>query len=182
MVTMEQVERLREKADVTYGEAKLALEACGDDLLDALIYLERQGKIAAPQNGGHYSTASGPGAEKEQVDAGQADNKQPGESFSQLMTRFLKWCGRIISWGNQNSFEVRRRGHVVMTMPVTVLVLLLVFAFWIVVPLIIIGFFFDFRYVFTGHGLEKTGVNRVMGTAADTAEQIKKDLAEGRKK
>ena len=38
-ITLEQVERLREKADVSYGQAKQALEYSGGNLLDALIYL-----------------------------------------------------------------------------------------------------------------------------------------------
>ena len=42
-VTLEQVERLREKADVSYAKAKEALEYSGGNLLDALIYLEEQG-------------------------------------------------------------------------------------------------------------------------------------------
>ena len=38
-ITLEQVERLREKADVSYGQAKAALEYSGGNLLDAIIYL-----------------------------------------------------------------------------------------------------------------------------------------------
>ena len=45
MDNFEKVERLREKADVTYDEAKRALEACNWDMLDALIYLETLGKV-----------------------------------------------------------------------------------------------------------------------------------------
>ena len=54
-ITLEQVERLREKADVSYGQAKQALEYSGGNLLDALIYLEEQGAIPRPQ-GAYYST------------------------------------------------------------------------------------------------------------------------------
>ena len=41
MEMMEKVERLREKANVTYEEAKAALEETGGDLLDAVVLLER---------------------------------------------------------------------------------------------------------------------------------------------
>ena len=44
-ITLEQVERLREKAAVSYGQAKAALEYSGGNLLDALIYLEEKGAI-----------------------------------------------------------------------------------------------------------------------------------------
>ena len=49
-VTLEQVERLRAHAAVSYEEARRALEACDGDLLDALILLEREGRI--PPGGG----------------------------------------------------------------------------------------------------------------------------------
>ena len=46
MEMIEKVERLREKADVTYEEAKAALEQSDGDLLDAMVLLERQGSSA----------------------------------------------------------------------------------------------------------------------------------------
>ena len=48
MEMMEKVERLREKANVSYEEAKDALEQAGGDLLDAIVLLERQGKVRGP--------------------------------------------------------------------------------------------------------------------------------------
>ena len=42
---MEMVERLREKAPVSYAQAKEALEYSEGNLLDALIYLEEKGAI-----------------------------------------------------------------------------------------------------------------------------------------
>ena len=48
MEMLEKVERLREKANVTYEEAKAALEQTGGDLLDAMVLLERQGKVKEP--------------------------------------------------------------------------------------------------------------------------------------
>lgn len=40
MDNFEKVEKLREKANVSYEEAKQALENCNWDILDAMIYLE----------------------------------------------------------------------------------------------------------------------------------------------
>jgi hypothetical protein len=75
---------------------------------------------------------------------------------------------------------VRQNDRVVITVPVTILVLLLILAFWFIVPLIIIGFFFNYRYVFKGPELEKTGVNHMMDTAADVAENFRKEVIESR--
>ena len=49
MDQLEKVEKIREKTGVTYEEAKAALDAAGGDVLDALVYLESQGKIKEPE-------------------------------------------------------------------------------------------------------------------------------------
>jgi len=56
-ITLEMAERLREKANVSYAQAKEALEYSGGNLLDALIYLEEKGVIPRAE-GAYYSTKS----------------------------------------------------------------------------------------------------------------------------
>jgi hypothetical protein len=176
MATMEQVEKLREKANVTYDEAKAALDASNGDILDALILLERQGKVNPPQNGGYYNSKNSDGSEKESEYHSTEKDSQSGAKFSQLVGRFFRWCGKIIGIGNVNTFEVSRKNSVIISVPITVLVLLLLFAFWFVIPLIIVGLFLGCRYIFRGPDIEKTGVNRVMDSAADAAENLKNEV------
>lgn len=175
MATMEQVEKLKEKANVSYEEARAALDACGDDILEAMIYLERQGKVKPPSEGGYYSSRQEE-PEKETAEEDSRNGTQKGETFSQLAGRFFRWCGRIIEKGNRNSFEVRRGDKVVIAVPVTALVLLLIFAFWFTLPLIIVGLFFGCRYTFKGPDLESTGVNHMMDSAAGAAESLKNEV------
>ncbi|MEG2959071.1 MAG: hypothetical protein RR828_04975, partial [Oscillospiraceae bacterium] len=59
-ITLEQVEKLRSVADVTYEEAKTALEETGGNLLSAVIRLEQAGKTKTT-SGGFYSTKTGAG-------------------------------------------------------------------------------------------------------------------------
>ncbi|MDD2620249.1 MAG: DUF4342 domain-containing protein [Syntrophomonadaceae bacterium] len=47
-VSLELIEKLRERAEVSYEEAKAALEKCDGDIVEALIYLEQQNKIKKP--------------------------------------------------------------------------------------------------------------------------------------
>jgi len=49
MDNLEKVEKIREKTGVSYEEAKAALEATNYDVLDAIIYLEKNGKVKAPE-------------------------------------------------------------------------------------------------------------------------------------
>jgi len=176
MATLEQVEKLKQRANVTYDEAKEALNACGDDLLDALIYLEKQGKVSPPQNGGFYSSRH-TGQASQPPGAGAAPAAQPkGESLGDMLGRLWKWTCKMLRLGNSNMFEVSRHGELVMTFPVTVLVVLLIFGFWIVLPLMIAGLFVGFRYRFRGDELDKTRVNSVMDSAAKAADSIKSEI------
>lgn len=47
-VGLELIEMVRERANVSYEEARDALENCNNDVVEALIYLEKQNKIKAP--------------------------------------------------------------------------------------------------------------------------------------
>lgn len=178
MATLEQVEKLREKANVTYDEAKAALAACNDDLLDAMIYLEKQGKTREPSGGGYYtSEKAGTGSQgNPNAQYGQNQAASGGQTFGDLLKRFGRFCVRVIKMGNVNTFEVSQRGEVKAVFPVTVLVLLLVFMFWISIPLLIIGLFFGFTYRFRGPHLENNTVNGAMDSAANVAEDIKKSI------
>lgn len=46
-ISLELIEKLKEKVNISYADAKEALEKCNGDLLDALIYLEKEDKIKA---------------------------------------------------------------------------------------------------------------------------------------
>ena len=68
-----------------------------------------------------------------------------------------------------NELEIWRRDQPVTALPVLILILLLVFAFWVTVPLLILGLFLGFRYRFSGPDLERDSINDVMGSVADGA-------------
>ena len=44
-ITLEQIDLLRQRANVSYQDAKEALEKCNNDLVDALVYLEKNNKV-----------------------------------------------------------------------------------------------------------------------------------------
>jgi hypothetical protein len=79
----------------------------------------------------------------------------------------------MIHKGNINNFEVLKEDRRVLMLPVTALVLLILFVFWLIVPLIIIGLFFGYRYQFRGPDLEKPEVNRMMDSVADATVRAK---------
>ncbi len=198
MVTMEQVEKLREKTGISYEEAKRVLEQTQGDLLEAVILLERENKIKTPSGGGTYHSNEDTRQESSEKTQDQnkkkktkAQQKEDSLSFGELVGSFFNWLGKAFHKGNTNNFEVMKDGKNVMRIPLTVLVLLLIFAFWIVIPLLIIGLIIGFRYRFAGPDLEKTHVNKAMETVSDVtmkavdsvvdaAENFSRDIKKGK--
>jgi hypothetical protein len=64
------------------------------------------------------------------------------------MEKFWNFASGLLKKGNTTSFEILKDKDHVASFPVTVLVLLLLFAPWVTLPLIIIGLFFGFHYQF----------------------------------
>lgn len=180
MTTLEQVEKLRTMANVSYDEAKTALDATNGDLLEAIIYLEKQGKVNAPTGGGYYSSEKtadpNAGTYKKTGSENQTNNRDSGGNFISLMKKFGRYCLKLIRKGNANSFEVLKGEEIKATVPVTALALLLIFVPWFTIPLIIIGLFFGLRYRFNGPDISSNTVNDAMDSAADAAINLKKSI------
>ena len=163
-ITLEQAERLREKANVSYAKAKEALEYSGGNLLDALIYLEERGDIPR-QEGTCYSTRSAVPpvqAESERF----ADSPEEGEEQSRPRVGLLRRVRYLLL---DNELEIWRREQPITAIPVLVVLLLVFAAYWAVVPLAIFGLFLGFRFRFSGPDLERESINSVMDSVADTA-------------
>jgi len=202
MITLEQVEKLRERADVSYEDAKSALEITQGDLLEAVIYLEKQGKIEGPEMNS-YNTRTGSAREDDdEVNYGRKGRKpyhrhgrsynydhhdrhdhyeqykRQGPTIGQQMHYFWhKFC-ELVRKTNANQFEISRDGRSLISMPVTLLIVSLVFFFWVTLPLLIIALFFGCRYRFTGPDFGRDTINNVMNQAAETANSIKRSVME----
>ena len=49
-INLEQIDELRKRANVSYEDAKNALEQNAGNLIEALVYLEKQNKIKPDEN------------------------------------------------------------------------------------------------------------------------------------
>ena len=170
-ITLEQVERLREKAGVSYGQAKQALEYSGGNLLDALIYLEEKGII--PREEGAYFSTKGetpPPPEPEEPPAAreQKGKKSGVRVVSVRRGSFKRLFSTLRRWLVDNELEIWRKDKPITALPVLILILLVVFAYYVTIPLLVLGLFLGFRYRFSGPDLEREDLNHVMGSVADT--------------
>ena len=165
MTHYEMAEKLSEKMNVTLEEATAALEACDWEMLDAALMLEKEHGAAQQQA---YSTE----ARSEDTDTrekAKARRRSVIESLGELVRG-------AFNMGNRNRLEVRKGEELVLEVPVTVLVLLLIFAFWVCIPLLVIGLFVGYHYTFSGAELGRDSVNHAMDKAAEVAEKVKEEV------
>lgn len=186
-ITLEQVERLREKAAVSYAQAKQALEYSGGNLLDALIYLEEQGAIPRPQ-GAYYSTRNEtpppPPVRDELAPLGEKKGgkekreKKKAKGMGVKVVRGKTLFSTLRRWLIDNELEIWRRGQPVTALPILVLVVLVLFVPYVTLPVLVLGLFVGFRYQISGPDLEDDTINGMMGSVADTAADLGRQVME----
>lgn len=163
-VTREQIERLKDHAGVSYEDAQAALEASDGDLLEALVWLERMGKI--PSSGVHRY-ATDPRVEPEPAQEAEEETPPQKQSASVLHT--------VWDWLVDNRLEVYRRDNSVrgLECPIAALLALLALAWWMVAILLAAGFLFGWRYRFVGPHLGRNQtVQDVMEKIDDGVESV----------
>lgn len=171
MEMLEKVERLREKADVTYEEAKAALEQTDGDLLDAMVLLERQGKVKKPAQS-TFSTEYEEQTEYIKVRDKVEEQEKSAPSFGRTIGRLFRGLIRFI---RQTTFLVTKEEDVVFSMPTIVFALLLLFFWEILAPVMVIALFFGIRYSFEGEE-EAEKANSILNKAGDFAQDVRSEF------
>lgn len=164
MDTFEKVEKLREKANVTFEEAKAALDEAGGDLLDAMIILEKQGK-AEPRKES-YSTKDVE-TDLVVVDEDEPKQKKRGNAFTdKIKALWHKSC--------ENYFVVEHKDEKIVNIPIWVFLLILVFTWHVTLAVMVVALFFGCRYSFKGEDEMKTA-NNVCDKVSEAAEKVKEE-------
>ncbi len=162
----EMVEKLRTKANVSYEEAKAALEASDWDILDALVLLESEGKVNNGETKAEYTTQEKPRSKEYSW-----STKNGGEVKMQVsdgLKKLWAWIKKMFTLGNSNQFIIRRNGDELVSMPITVMAILMV-VFWpFSLIVLFVGLFLGARYSFSGPNIN-SNVNEVMDKAQNKA-------------
>lgn len=172
---LELVEKLVSKTGISFAEAKAALEQSNWDILDAIIYLEAAGKIDSGKTS-EYSTNEEKSEDSEKTETDTGKSKKASDDFKKTTKGIGEWLRDVFDKGNSNYIEMYRNGERKFGMPVTVFVILLIFGFWGLLPLMIVGLFFGCSYRFSGDDLGKDSVNNAMGKANNIADSIKNEF------
>ena len=213
MKSYEMVETLSEKTNVSLAEAKEALEHSNWDMLDAAIYIEKKKAAQNPpgtndcessfqkEQHGQYSTpnytqfSGAPynppfnnyqnGSYNGNVPPFNSAYNRPPESVGEMLG---KLCGKIENLVNRCFFDyfvVRKDGKKVFQVPLLIFLISLC-AIGIVLPLLLIGLFFNLQYSFEGKAKGKEKLNDFFDNAKTAADNVKtewksefEDLKEG---
>ena len=173
MDNFEKVEKLVEKAGVTYEEAAKALQEAGGDLLDAMILLERAGKAQGPEHSTwstQYEYQTGYSSVRDAVIESSPEPKKGAwkEKTKDVLTRI--W--NVLS---KNYLLVQRKGEEFVKLPIWLLLILLMASWGLILGLVIVSLFFSFTYRFVGEN-ELGGANEMLDKASGAAEKVKEEF------
>lgn len=178
MEMLEKVELVREKCNVSYQEAKEALEASDYDVLDAIIWLENAGK--AETRTASFETRSTGATQVSSAEMQEAQEEYHRTSkktkVGEAWAGFCAQVKSVLRSGIEMTFIAERDGARVVAVPL-LLIIIGILAWGASIWLLIVGLFFGFRYRIEGAGPVTIDVNDAMDKAADAAESIKSDFS-----
>lgn len=174
MVDFEKVEKLVQKANVSYEDAKTALEAANGDMLDAIIALEKEGKVKR-QTSSYTSTSSADASPYRDVPAVVDEtNKTEGKSFFKDLGAAIK---RGFKYTVDNSVRVVRNDVEIIKLPLWISIIAMLCAWELLVIVIIVSLFFDCRYSVVGKD-NANEFNKVVDQASVFAGKVKESWNE----
>ncbi|MDD7795267.1 DUF4342 domain-containing protein [Clostridium sp. 'White wine YQ'] len=159
MITIEMIDELRARVDVTYEDAKEALENSQGDILEAIIYLERNNKV---------------NSKKQEF---KEEQKEEQDGFTKAVCKAISWSKNVFRKGNSNHLVIVKNDNVILRLSLTVIVLVVVLAPYISIPLLLLALFTGHKIKFIGDDIEKTRANDTMNKASTAAENIKSEFA-----
>lgn len=169
----EKVEKLREKANVSYEEAKEALEKSNGDILDAMILLEKEGKTKKA-GAERYSTKYEKELERfrncEEKQERRERAKEECRSFGEKLKSLLKKSA-------ENFLVIDRKGERILKLPIFAVILILIFAWYAAIIAILVSVFMGCKYSFEGEEDFKKA-NDVCDKAEDIANSVKDKVVE----
>ena len=178
MDRFELVEKLVKSTGVSYEDAKAALEATGWDLLDAAVWLEKNGRIEVKS--GHFTTD--PEQQQQQAQAAEQQRQQQqqrteaprGSANTGYRSGNRGVIHSIISKIRgilmDNELVIcKQSGEIFLELPIWLAVLLLILAFWPTVIVLVLVFILGFRFRLHGPDLGSEMVNSILNRAENSA-------------
>lgn len=171
MTQMELVDTLREKTGCSYSEARAAMDAAGEDLLECLCWLENHGK------GLLVGTSCSTEDREPPKEEPPREEKKSGPMREGLHSLWDGLVGLVRKCNETEIIMTSKKGRRELSIPLTLFIILLLVAYWAVLGALVIALFFGCRFSISGT-LHNEDVNEVLGKATDFAEDIKEGFSD----
>lgn len=166
-ITLEKIDNLRERANVSYKEAKEALEANDGNMIDAIIYLEGENKTVPDR--------------AKKVNQRTAERQKAYEKKEQIKSTaddFLDTCKKVLKNLNETRVIMYNSERVVVDISLTITILLAAFAFPLTLAIFIIGLVLGNKFKVVRKDKKADVVNNVLNKAAKMTQDVADNLKE----
>lgn len=138
----EMVTKLHEKAKISIAEARDALERADWDMLEALVILEKEGKIAPLT--ASMTTIENKSAYEEVTATASPRGRE--RKFNTTASSFFDKLSELLKKSLTHSFIIEREGREILSLPVLIMLIVAASMFYFVIVSLVIGLFLDCRY------------------------------------
>ena len=169
MEKLKLVDKLREKTNISYEEAKTVLENNNWDILDALLYLEESGRVRKPSVSIFYTNETKYSEEIKEIRNDKENKYKTNNSFQgifETICKFIDTCNNIF-------LEIKKKNKVFLKIPLTVVAILSFFMFWIIIPLTVVGLFFDIEFYVYANSVNTDKANKILSEISENVKIIK---------
>ena len=168
------VEKLREKTGITYEDAKRVLEINNWDILDAILDLEKQEKVKGPSVSIFYTNEYKESYEEENTEYNFEEIKKDSnyksnntfEGIFEVICKAIDTCNNIF-------IEIKGKNNFFLKFPLTVVIVLLIFGFWLLIPLVVIGLFLDIEFSVESKKINTNKINDILSKISKEVQKIK---------
>lgn len=164
MTTEEMIAKIMERTGATREQAQDALNRCGGDLLDAVIFAERTYGQASRQSAQNYSYGENKAYEQPYTAA-------PAFDFNEFLRKARTTLKR-------HSVNINYNGNIVGTIPLVVLIIAMLLSFNAVLVIMLAAMFFNVSYSVTGTSKGVMKVNIFLSTVYSMVQTFKKSFSE----
>lgn len=166
-ITLENIDDLRIRANISYKEAKEALEKSEGNMIDAIILLENENKTVYDRAKKQNATATDR----------QNQNEKKEQYKAQADDFFLSFKKFIVSL-NETRVIMYNSKRVVLDISSTITILATIFAFPIVLGIFVIGLVTGNKYKIVRKDKKADIINKVLDKAAKVTQNVADTLKE----
>ena len=169
------VEKLVEITGASFEDARSAIRACDGDIVDAMVYLEKIGKVNTNSVTGNMDPRFAPISEAEiaaaaaRKEAKRAEVKARCEKTRGAFGEFARKTMRFLT---HNKITISKDGQEFASIPLLAALIITSISFGFAIVCVFVSMMFGYDYSFTGE-TNLDAANRVLAQAGTTAGNVK---------